>query len=280
MNARRIRPSLWIALALFGAVCASPAGAHQFWLTPTGYTLGVGQTVAIGAAAGTGFRGERKPWSPAHSVRFVARTSRTIDLARAASPGDFQWARFAPSDEGGAMIGFESTFTPIELPSTAFDAYLEEEGLSVARAARARASRATAGRERYRRCAKVWLSGRDGARATAALGFPVEIVPQGIPGTTASLSVAVLREGRPLSGALVKAWRFSLGAGNAPVDVSARDSVAVTWQGRTDARGLAWVPVRTAGEWLVSVVDMVPSRVQAEADWESTWASLTFEQTR
>jgi hypothetical protein len=34
--------------------------------------------------------------------------------------------------------------------------------------------------------------------------------------------------------------------------------------------------VRESGEWLVSLVDMVPSAEPSEADWESTWASLTF----
>jgi len=39
------------------------------------------------------------------------------------------------------------------------------------------------------------------------------------------------------------------------------------------------VPVAVDGEWLLSVVQMVPSAAPAEADWESTWASLTFERT-
>ena len=34
------------------------------------------------------------------------------------------------TDEGGVMLGFQSEFTPIELPQPQFDAYLEEEGLA------------------------------------------------------------------------------------------------------------------------------------------------------
>jgi hypothetical protein len=36
------------------------------------------------------------------------------------------------------------------------------------------------------------------------------------------------------------------------------------------------VPVGAAGEWLLGTVHMVPSRDPSAADWESTWASLTF----
>ena len=37
------------------------------------------------------------------------------------------------------------------------------------------------------------------------------------------------------------------------------------------------MPVPHAGEWLVSVVRMEPCKDSDEADWQSTWASLTFE---
>jgi uncharacterized GH25 family protein len=176
------------------------------------------------------------------------------------------------------MLAFESGFTPIELPGAQFNAYLAEEGLDGPIAAR-RQSGSDPGRERYRRCAKSWLAGQDAARATAALGLPLEIVPLVLPGTQPILPVRVLWNGRPLSGALVNAWRAPSGAGGVPTDAATRDSIGVVWRGRTDARGEAAVPVAGAGEWLLSVVQMVPCPDRGEADWESTWASLTFQRT-
>lgn len=262
------------AIALCGL--APPARAHEYWLAPSGYAAAAHHVVEVGAVAGTGFRGERKPWSSMRCARFVARARAKVDLAKASRNGDLVWARFEPTDDGGALLAYESDFARIELPAEQFEVYLALEGLDGPRAAR-RARHVTGpGRERYRRCAKTWLSGNADARALGAVGLPLELVPLSVPGTRARLSVRLLDHGRPLEHALVKAWRSPLDPGGMPRDPEQRDSVAVAWQGRTDARGEVELPVDEPGEWLVSAVNMVPSTDPAAADWESTWASLTF----
>ena len=279
------RPLTWastltLAALLSLSLCApGMAIAHQYWLAPSSYAVAAGRPVDLGAIAGTGFRGERKPWSPPLAVRFVARTAREVDLTRAASPGNLVWARFAPSDAGGAMIAFQSTFTPIQLPPALFNAYLEEEGLTGPLTARHGAASQTPGRERYRRCAKTWLTGADAGRATQAIGLPLEIVPLGIPGSDPVLRARVLWNGKPIAGALVKGWRAPITSSGEPQDGETRDSVAVAWRGVTDGQGAISIPAREAGEWLVSSVHMEPSADPHEADWESTWASLTFERS-
>jgi hypothetical protein len=75
---------------------------------------------------------------------------------------------------------------------------------------------------------------------------------------------------------LVKAWRSPLAADGSTRDPETRDSCAVAWQGRTNSHGEAEVPVGADGEWLVSTVHMVKCNDVEAADWESTWASLTF----
>jgi len=272
--ARTVR-NAWLPLLLL-AGAPHGAAAHEFWIAPTRYEATPGTPVELAACAGTGFRGERKPWSPDHAVRFTLRPAKSIDLTRAASPGDVVWTRFAPTDGGGAMVAFESTFLPIELPAAQFDAYLAAEGLDDALAARKHAASAAPGRERYRRCAKAWLAGSDAKRATEPSGLSLEVVPEVVPGSSGTLPLHVVRSGRALAGALVKAWRTPLAPVGTPVAVFERDSVSVAWQGRTDAGGRVTVPIREPGEWLVSVVHMEPCRERELADWESTWASLTF----
>ena len=265
-----------LAIVLFLSP-GSPAEAHEYWLAPSRYVTAPGAAIEIRALAGTGFRGEMNPWDPGHAVRFSARTSRPLDLTRAAAFGDVTWTRFASSDAGGAMVAFESGFTSIELPAAQFDRYLADEGLDGPLAARRGGKALVPGRERYRRCAKAWLRGSATDRATAIAGFPLEIVPLAIPGPDPALRTLVLWKGRPLAGALVKAWRAPLGASGEPTNPGARDSVGVSWRGRTDSRGEVSVPVAQAGEWLLSAVHMDPCPDRSEADWESTWASLTFQ---
>ena len=269
-----MKASIRIACAVAVTLVPFRALAHEFWLSPTLYAIAPGQATAVTARTGEAFCGPAKTWARERSVRFLVRTSRLINLTDVAFAGDGPWVKFGPTDKGGAMLAFESTFTPIQLPGAKFNSYLAEEGLTGPLAVRGASGEP--GRERYRRCAKTWLSGDDAKRATEPIGLPLEIVPASIPGRDSVLLVTVLRGGQPLAGALVRVWRAPLGAAGVALDAAVRDSSAMAWEGRTTANGSVAVPVRECGEWLVSLVDMVPSAEPSEADWESTWASLTF----
>src|SRR5437867_11205543 len=86
-------PAQFAALlaAGLGAVVAAPAAAHEYWLAPSRYLETVHRTVEVGALAGTGFRGERKPFAPPHCVRLVARAQRQLDLGAVARDGEYVW---------------------------------------------------------------------------------------------------------------------------------------------------------------------------------------------
>ena len=273
-----IRPATIVSGLLVGlcSLAPAPASAHEYWLAPSMWRALPGDTVSFGALAGQGFSGERKLFAPARAVRLILRAARDLDLGPVAAAGDSAWARFAPGDRGGLLFAYESNFATITLDAEAFDLYLAAAGLDGPLEPRRRAGGAVPGRERYRRCAKAWLKGDSAARATRPLGLPLEIVPLSAPGVDSTLRVRVLFDGRPLEGAQLRAWRQPLGAGGAPLDPVRRAPVAATWAGRTDGRGEARVPAAEAGEWLIGAVHMVPSRDAPVADWESSWASLTF----
>lgn len=274
MIQRLLKPAAPI-LAL-GVLLAGPAQAHEYWLAPSTFRTGLRDTIALGALAGEGFVGERKAFAAGRVIRWRVRAARELDLMPASTPGDTLWVRFAPGDGSGLLFGYESNFASLTLDGARFDRYLEEEGLEGPRQVRRARGDAGPGRERYRRCAKTYLAGIDSLRALEPLGMPCEIVPLSIPGRAPSLRVRVVFEGRPLAGALVNAWRQPLEADARPRDPARRAAAPLAWSGRTDSRGEAVIPVEASGEWLVSLVHMIPSRDPAAADWESTWASLTF----
>jgi uncharacterized GH25 family protein len=264
--------SAWIVAAL--ALLPATAGAHEFWLSPSTYRPAAGEQVAISAFVGTGFRGEPKPYAASRALHFSARAARDIDLRRLAVNGDLTMARIQ-ADGGGALVAYQSNFASIELPAAEFDAYLKLEGLEGPLESRAR-SAPVPGRERYARCPKTWIAGSDPRRAITPAGLDLEIVPLSDPGSTAELSIRVLFKRKPLSGALVRAWKQPLGTDWAPHDPAHRDSVGFVVNVRTDGRGMATLKGLGPGEWLVSTVHMKPSADRKVADWESLWASLTF----
>jgi uncharacterized GH25 family protein len=126
------------------------------------------------------------------------------------------------------------------------------------------------GRELYRRSCKLWLSGADPRRITRPYGLPLELVPDTDPTAASRIAFHVLYEGKPLAGALVRAWRR-------PPGVAETDSLGPVRSGKTDPTGRVSLDLRGDGRWLISTVHMVPSPDPALADWQSTWASLTFE---
>jgi len=271
------RSLIFIALPLaLLALAPGPARAHEYWLAPSSFSAGPGDTVTVGALAGEGFVGERKRFNPQRTIRWMVRAGRELDLTPVGTGGDTTWARFAPADRGGMLFVYESDFASITLAAATFDRYLASEGLDGPLAARRARADTLPGRERYRRCAKSWLAGTDARRATQPLGMPCEIVPLSVPGAGPRLRVRVMFEGKTLAGVLLTAWRQPFAADGGLLDPARRDTVGVAWSGTTDARGEVIVPVEEAGEWLLGVVQMVPSRDPVAADWESSWGSLTF----
>jgi len=273
--------SVQIALTALTLFLAAPASAHEFWLAPSTYRASTRDTVEIAAFVGTGFRGERKPYATSRTLRFTMIGPKSIDLTPAAMNGDLAFTRFIPADDGGCVVAYHSSFASIELPADEFDAYLRLEGLTEPLKARSKlGQKAGPGRERYARCPKTWIAGRDPGRLLKPVGLPLEIVPLGDPEASTPLRVKVLFHNHPLAGALVRGWNQRLAHGTVPTDAAARDSVGPVAGSRTGADGIATLTLDRPGEWMLSAVHMIPSADRKEADWESLWASLTFIRSR
>jgi uncharacterized GH25 family protein len=273
------RPGLVALLSALVALAIQPclSLAHEFWIAPSTYVAQDGDTVRVSAFSGMGFRGEARRYAPGRVVRFVALAGGTTDLAGAGVEGDTVFAAIVPPDAGGLLVAYESTAAAIELPGAEFDAYLVEDGLDAPLAMR-RAARGGGDvqRERYARCAKTWVAGPARDRASAVAGLTLELVPLRDPGPGSWLPLRVLFRGRPLAGALVRAWRQPLDPGPPARGRASRDSVGIAMEARSDAQGVVRLQLAEAGEWLLSCVHMLRSDDPAKSDWQSWWASLTF----
>ncbi len=275
--------SLRRGAALFAAFALTTSAlAHEFWISPRTYRPQVNTGLAIELHNGHGFPGEKVPRDdsrialfahfgpetsgPSGGVPIVGRNGDTAaGLLRVASPGPH-------------VLAYRNTPKTLTLDAAKFESYLKEEGLDAIVAERAKLKESAApGREAFSRAAKAIVHAgepADGAaaptsdRATTPVGLTLELTPTVDPARLSpgqEAAFVLTRDGRPLADTLVRA-------------VSAADAKAST-SARTDASGVVRFPLASAGVWLINAVHMTRAAPGGEADWESVWASLTFEIT-
>lgn len=168
---------------------------------------------------------------------------------------------------GTQYLALRTATRVLELPAARFENYLKGEGLDHVVAWRARnGESAKPGRERYSKYAKsVVMAGTPGDGWSQPLGLAIEFVPERDPATLRvgdSLPVRVVWRGKPAAGLQVEcAW--SAGGGRVA--------------GRTDAQGRVRVLLDKAGKWRLHAVAIERVVDSAEVEWESYWASFTFE---
>ena len=255
----------FISLALLSGLSLL---AHNFWIEPSSYQVAVGSQVTVRFLVGEKFRGDPLPLDPSRVIVF-ARFGPTSKTPVRGVPGSDFAGVVSLDDPGLHLIAYRSTSAFLELDAAEFESYLRSEGLEGIIDERRRNERKAKGRELYSRCVKSLLRAGVSGEGTGfdrVLDFPVELVPDLNPyGLRAGdeLPVRILREGKPLAGVLVMAY---------PHGEPARSV-----RRRSDEKGRIRLPLAHVGPWLVKAVHMERIDHSEEADWESWWASLTFE---
>jgi uncharacterized GH25 family protein len=254
-----------IALTAAGLLVAGSLRAHDFWIEPSTFHPAPGAMVAVGLRVGQDFVGDPVPRSSRLIDQFVVRQGGDdqpiVGLEKIDPAG---W--FRADGQSTAVIVYRSHGTFVELPAMEFEEYLRQEGLERIIDIRAkRGDRAEPGREHFYRYAKALLAGeRRSVAATQPMGLAYEIVPDDDPTVgSAAFRGRVLHEGEPLAGALVVAIL--------------RNDPSVRLAARSDGRGAFSFVLPRAGVWLIKSVHLVHSSMFSRADWDSLWASLTFE---
>jgi len=253
------------ALAAAVALAVGDAQAHDFWIEPSTFHPAAGTNVAVGLRVGQNFVGDPVPRFARSIEQFFVRQGggeQPINGLENIDPAGW----FRADGQSTAVIAYRSSGSFTELPAEKFEDYLRLEGLDrVIDMRAARGEREKPGRERFYRFAKALLAGKTpSAAATRPLGFGYEIVPDGDPTVpSAAFRGRILHAGKPLGGTLVMAMSHN--------DPSARLTT------RSDLRGAFSFILPRAGVWLIKSVHMVRASFFSDADWESLWASLTFE---
>ena len=234
------------------------AQAHDFWIDPDSFVVSVGASTALSMQVGHG-DARRTSMIPSRRIQRFAAWTPAGDVIDLRNDG-----RLAPAEPGLHLLVLETDADALShLPPDRFQAYVAEEGLWPAAAARGRDVI-----ERYRRVAKALIQAGapgEGSQdlATKRLGLPLEIVLARPPAEGDALTAQVIFRGRPLARALVKLT---------DLDHDARPVAAQV----TDDAGRVHLPRPPPGHWLLNVVWTTPLDGDEGIDFDTIFSSLSF----
>lgn len=256
-----------VAIAVM-SLLSRPLSAHDMWIEPATFVTEAGDIVGLKLKVGQDLLGDPLARDPQLIKQFIVEDSggrKPVVGRDGGNPAGFVRA----AGSGVLVVGYYSNPSSVDETAEKFNQYLKEEGL--AEIVRLRASRGQTNakvREQFTRCAKSLVMA--GPASTAAgdrvLGFPLELVAERNPYAAAfgkDLPFRLLYESRPLAGALVVAMN--------------RRNPMEKLSARTGSDGRVHLTLRPGGMWLVKAVHMAPVPAGIDADWQSYWASLTFE---
>ena len=266
---RSRRESLQRIVPLLAVLCslgARPAIGHEFWIEPQQFRAAPGAKVPLRLYVGQYFKGNSLPFLTDTFERFYYADSRGTENIRGVL-GDDPAATLTVRAPGRIWIVLRSTYYDLTYDKPGeFDAFLAKEGIDHMVPGAQRGTLPV--KETYSRCAKSLLvagSAASGSAPDRAFGLPLELVAESDPyaGRPAEFKVMLLYRGAALPGALVTAFHKA-----------APDR---RLEARTDASGRARLALDREGVWLLNAVHLLPASRKSGAQWETLWASLTFE---
>ena len=248
--------ALWLPLSV---------AAHDFWIEPGNFRPAMGAKVPLRLLVGQDFAGAATVYLPETFERYDI----TGPDGKNPSSAFRAMTRQATSQSRAraVIVAYRSTLFTVTFDTfTEFEQYLEKEGLERVKTLRAGGPpKGKIIRENYSRSVKslVMAGKANTASPDRVLGLRLELVAEKNPYVTGRVPVRLLYEGKPLEGALVVAFN--------------KAEPLKKLKARTDKDGRVQLEFMRPGTWLVTSVHMFPAPVKAGADWESVWASLTFE---
>jgi hypothetical protein len=264
------RQSAVLLTIAFGAA-VFPASPHDLYLMPEEFVVRPGTQLRVVFQNGDEFPEGSTPVKPERlrDTRLVSRTG-TARFENIVAEETRTTATVRIPSAGTAILTARTIPNFIELDAERFRSYLEHEHLTATLKWREIHSETNKpGRERYSKYAKSLIqAGTPDSNYRERAGLTIEIVPEADPHSLrpgATLPVQLVFRGAPaVDVAVESAW---LENGTARIEMI----------GRTDGHGRVHVPIEASGPHRLHAIVMERCAEPSAADWESFWASLTFE---
>ncbi len=265
-----MRTAIVIGLSLF----ATSAMAHDFWIQPLRFATTAPGPEPVRIYVGHGSARDRWGLDASHVVLFsTIGPDGIVDRKASLTLGAPGIDAVVPLTKPGSYIlAFQSSPSKSDLPYLRFNDYVTVEGITpIIEDRRRRGTERSNGRESYSRRAKAIVNvgpvdKASAARVTRPIGLSLEIVPERHPALLRPgerLPVRIYYGRKPLAGAFVKLT--NLDADEKPVATA-----------RTDAAGRALFVIPTRGSWQFNVIWSDVAKNNPDADYVTTFSSLTF----
>jgi uncharacterized GH25 family protein len=246
---------------------ASSAHAHDFWIEPATFHPQVGAKVPLRLHVGSDFKGDAALYNAEQFNKYVYAAGDSAEQAVPGQLGDDPAGSIPVTKPGLYAAIYDSKKFDVTFDDfNKFQDYLKDEGLerhlTVARARAGNGGRIT---EIYSRCAKTLIAAPAAEKGAANRDFhcALELVAESNPYRAGDVQLRLLFKNQPVEGVLVQAF--------SKADPTNKIRI------RTDKDGRVTLKLPRGGVWLVKAVHMVPMARFVRGDWESFWASLTFE---
>ena len=274
MNKPILKSMLMTASILFAAASAQ---AHELFLRPDNYFLKPQSKEVLKLVNGTFDK----------NLAIVAR-ARMQDVSIAADDKVFRppltdwhdadaasYLTFTTGKAGTYVAGVSTRPGVRTIPAVDFRAFLKTYGALDGLASFESESKLSAVRQRSAKHVKavIQVGNTFSTDYTRQLGYPLEIVPQNNPyelKLNESLLFQVLHNSQPVANQLVYVNHAGF---NEDDDAERRVN---TQKLRTDKNGVASVKINKKSAWYIALIHVHPVK-ETDADYETNWATLTFE---
>lgn len=262
---------IWTLALTVAAIALGGKGvAHEFWIDATAYAVAPGDTLEAQLRVGEAYRGSTQVYLPQNFTRFEVVTGGAA-LPVEGRMGDRPALAMEGLPEGLAVVVHETTGLDLTWSDwERFVGFAEHKDLGdVAALHAARGLDRDDVREVYVRYAKALVAVGDGAGADARMGLRTEFVALANPYTD------------DLAGEFpVQLWLDDAVRADEQVEVFDRapDGTVIVATLRTDANGIARLPVQPGHVYMIDAVVLEPLDPVADTDpeWRTLWANMTF----
>ena len=249
-----------------------PAHAHDFWIAPESYVAEPGEALDIGIMIGHPTDQLAWPTNPHRIISFRSFGPNGITDRQSSVSGLSKNISLEFMTPGTHLLTIETTQAYSKLESEAFNAYLDEEGLTPIKIHRVR-NRLTdePGTEVYSRRGKTIIqigkpTPTDEAIATLTVGMTLEVVPTANPARLSSnddMTSQIFYRGKPQSGVTVGLVDLSGDLGLVSEQIS-------------DENGFVTFKKPSKGAWMQHAVWSDVMDDNDRADYDTIFSSLSF----